>query len=66
MHDQGVAIMATRFRKLLAGIGEIIEVTEIGLAFQDGRLTAAEASEAISRVGRSGQEPRNADELVDA
>lgn len=58
--------MATRFRNLLAGINEIIQVTEIGMALQDGRLTADQASEAISRVGQDGQGPRRERELVGA
>jgi hypothetical protein len=58
--------MATRFQGLLSGINEIFEVAEIARALQGGRLTAEQASEAVSRVGTAGQGSRNDRELVDA
>lgn len=59
-------MIAARFQKLLTSIGEIVEVTEIGLAFKNGQLTAEQASEAVSQIGASRPGPGDDRVLVDA
>ena len=44
---------AQRIQQARTNIGEIIEVTRIGMALQHRQITAEQASAAISRVGAS-------------
>ena len=56
--------MTTRIQRLLADIDEIFQVAEIAFALQGGRLTAEQASDAVSRVGSSSHDSDNERELV--
>lgn len=42
---------AQRLQQVRTDIAEIVEVTRIGMALQQRRITAEQASAAISRVG---------------